>query len=200
MKSKFMKFLRPIVIMLICIIALPCLALTLSAFDINLPNETSNAIRKWKEADIRNYEVHYHFGSFSYVGDVYITVENNQIKDIQGNDLTSIDSIPISPLPDWYTYSFGSDEILPPDLNHYTVDGLLEWWAEKDKQIDQPIIQMCDSEQGYNVNFNPQLGYIEKLVYTCNQYDFGLGLLCPAISHCTLGLSIVGFEILNTAD
>jgi hypothetical protein len=177
------------------------LGLMLFGFNINLPFVLEAAQTRWEAKAVENYRYQVGFGSFSYVGDVWITRDNGRVL-IEQSTANPLNSTPtdemkiIGSQPNWYTPYF--NQVFPEDLSHYTVDGLFAFWAAQQAENPQPLMQFCSAEPRYEVRFNPEWGYIEGLRSTnCATSQFGLGLLCPAISDCSIGFSISNFQVLS---
>ncbi len=201
---------RAITILLLIILPASCCFLTLFAFSINLPNGTMDARHRWEEAQIDSYRIRYRFGSYTYVGDVIVTVEDGILTQLEqptefnflwhpdvGDSTTQV----IDKVPSWYTHRFGFAEVLPPDLSHYSVPELFDYWIRVENKENKPLIQLCSLDSRYEVEFNANLGYIERLTSTnCGNYDYGLGFLCPNLSHCQKGVQVIEFEVIDTGD
>jgi len=195
---------------LVGIAALFACFFTLFAFNVNLPYETSTARQQWQRANISNYEIHYGFGSFNYIGDVFVTVTDGVVTRLEQpvtpilSQPTVTDPVkePAEALPAWYTGPYGFDRFLPADLNHYSVDGLLDFWEQTEAQISRPLLEICSSKERYQVRFNAEYGYIESLSRTnCGYgFEYGLGLMCPAIGDCTASVTAVGFKVIEPTD
>lgn len=163
----------------------------------------------WNANHIDDYRMTITFGSFSYDGRFYVTVRDNQIVHIdtvenvfwlaetphaiQNDELTR------------YASSVGTYGNFPASLNDYTMDSLFDFtWQHLVSEPAAPLIAWCGLSDINNpdpfrwrseATFNSQYGYIESFSQTdCIHWDFGGGLMCPAISDCYSGFRIFDFE------
>jgi hypothetical protein len=177
------------------------------------PLQKAEAARKvWNQHDIDDYKMTVTFGSFSYVGRFYLTIQNNQVAQISTvrNVFMTPTETPVSAEGadiSGYAKSFGSYGSFPASLNDYTMDNLFDFAAQKlASQPTMPLIAWCGlsdpsdaSKMRYEATFSSETGYIQSFSYTdCGHWDFGGGLLfCPAISDCYTGFRITEFEPIN---
>lgn len=184
---------------------------TLFAFNLNLPFETSIARQRWQQANISSYEIHYVFGSYHSLQEVFVTVTNGTVTNLEQLVIPVVLQSngrgparePAESLPTWYADINGLDRFLPDNLNRYSVEGLLDFWEQREAQISRPLLEVCPfTDERYQVRFNDEYGYIERLTRTnCGyDYDYGLGLMCRVTASCAVGASVVGFKAIEPAD
>jgi hypothetical protein len=194
------------------VIAILCLGIVwmLIGVSIHLPLQSplealEQARQRWTAHEYTDYRMRVGFGAFSYVGAVFITVQNGSVSQIQQDetDRSSLNTdtwTSITEAPVWYQTNFS--DIFPETLSGYTVNGLFDFAASKLRdEPTPPVIAWCglpDNQSGrfrYEAQFNDDLGYLESFTYTsCIRPDFGGGLMCGVITDCAASFSISEFE------
>jgi hypothetical protein len=163
---------------------------------INIPlqrpiEKLEQARTLWQQQNISSYTMNVRFArSLAFVGWVKVIVENNKVVRVEntnGEDGSTFE-------PNWYTTNFGYANYFPPSLDHYTVDQLFDFAAEKlrDEPAPPVIVFYEEIRLHYSVEFDPQRGNITSLSYSnCPEKpDFGGGLLGPVVSDCANGFTI----------
>jgi hypothetical protein len=196
------------------VLLLPTLFLCwlLTGFSFNLSGQSplqklESARKVWDEQNINDYKMTVAFGSFSYIGRFYFTIQDNQITQISTvrNVLMTPTETPVYAEDAdilGYAKSFGSYGSFPASLNDYTIVNLFDFAAQKlASEPTMPLIAWCGALNNalrMEATFNSDLGYIQSFHHTdCPRWDVGGGLLCPAIPHCRAGFSILNFEPLQ---
>ncbi|MEL6151344.1 MAG: hypothetical protein AAFR56_17085 [Chloroflexota bacterium] len=109
--------------------AIATLFLTLS-FDINPPGQLEAARARWKTQEIDHYRILYVFGSYDYITNGVLEVQNNVIISTGG----------IFNTPDVLSEQFG--QWLPPDVEDYTVDGMHAYWNRTRKTHGESLVEI----------------------------------------------------------
>lgn len=151
--------------------------------------------RVWLENNIRNYEIIVRFRG-TYFVDLHLEIENNQVVRITNLGSILIDSvphnIPIDDTPEWYTINYS--HYLPASLNDYDFLSLFDYIETVTETRD--VFSTCFHSplENYRTNFNFQYGYVEDITYSyCNDWNIGLGLICPQTSACNTGFIVTDF-------
>lgn len=177
----------------------------LLGFKINLPGQLQTAQAKWESQNIVSYRYRAQFGAYAYVGGVFITVTENMVMKVEQDGNTfNLPDMPTSTTmidvkPEWYIRNFAHP--FPEDLSDYTFDELFVFLSEKERESQQPIIELCNiGIEHFEAEYNPTFGFIEELLITNCPSEVGGGLMCPVISHCSYGFRVTYFEVLAYAE
>lgn len=160
---------------------------------------------RWDAAGIDDYKISLGYGSYSFIGGLHLTVQDDQIIEIaeyMGLDQRRL-ATPVSQTEAAeHVRNFAQYGNFPAELNNYTLDGLFDFAAEKlSSQPTMPLVSWCNSFYNemspvrYETTINEEYGYLQSLRHTnCTRWDFGGGLLCGVRSHCSSGIRIAEFE------
>jgi hypothetical protein len=181
-----------IIVIVVLALLLPWLCCGISLHFDHTPIALEMARSKWEAQNIRDYEMRLSFYSYSYVGDLSILVEDNQIVGMKelGSILGNYPSpipIDLSQDPEWYSGTYGFSSYLAPSLQDYEVGRLFE--VTETLLPDAPLVTLCNSQLHHEISFNQEYGFVEEI----NSSSCGTGLLCPIMSHCDAGFRVVEF-------
>jgi hypothetical protein len=160
---------------------------------------------RWDAAGIDDYKISLGYGSYSFIGGLHLTVQDDEIVEVA--EYMALDQMrlatPVSQTEAaTYVQNFAQYGNFPAELNDYTIDGLFDFAAEElSSQPTMPLVSWCDSVNGdmsplrYDTIFNEEYGYLQSLRHTsCARWDFGGGLMCGLTTHCSSGIYIAEFE------
>lgn len=166
--------------------------------DFNFSNKTAilqQAQSLWRQQDIFDYNIVIHFRNSNYVADIEFEVRDGQVVTIydHGNPLQNEEKIEISSI---YLNSYFASQFPSTTLENYEITNLFEFIdSEINPYTNYSIISLCTTEPQYQISYDTEYGFPNQVLYSnCPNWDFGLGLMCPIISHCQSGFSIVNFE------
>lgn len=169
-------------------------------FDVLIQERTM-----WIANKPSHYQMWISLKSPNMVGKYRIRVENYQVVSIEDGYVQFCEtcSLPAVNADALYRYQSVFGKFFPPTMNDLTMEKLFEFAANK--LIDKPappLIAMCSAADiehpRYEVAYDRDQHYITSLRYTnCPSFNLGVGLLCPAVSHCNTEIAISSLQVLK---
>jgi hypothetical protein len=153
---------------------------------------------RWDATEIDDYKISLGFGSYSFLGGLHLTIQNDHIVEV--DEYSALDHLQVAtPISQTqagkFVQSFAQYGNFPTELNDYTIDNLFGFAAQKLSSQPNPLIAWCHMQIRYEAVFNEEYGYLQTLNHTyCPSWDFGGGFMCGVISHCASSIHINEFE------
>jgi hypothetical protein len=182
------------VLFLVCGICWLLIGVTIN-FPPKSPHQKLDEARAlWQVKGSPNYQMDFSFASFSSIGGYRIVVHDNQVTDILGYPIYSpnVTPKPLDSDKQKLDQSNFFAESISPDLKQYTVNSLFDIAAAKIANQPVPAVVWCSiNAPSPDISFNSEYGYIQSYdLGNCPKFNFGGGLLCPAIGDCYAGMSV----------
>jgi hypothetical protein len=157
-----------------------------------------NSRDRWDATGIDDYKMRIHIGSWSNIGRYDFIVQDKNVISVAISSPLLRDDTP-EPIENLETaeMNIGFGDIFPHNFQDYTIDNLYRFASEKlSNQPPNPLVALCGlSQTHYETTFDEAYGYLQSMNYTnCPHWDFGGGLMCTPLSHCSMGIYIDEFE------
>jgi hypothetical protein len=188
-----------------------CYWLSINLTPIRPSDELRQARAMWRAQGIDDYRMTISVGNTNQVGHLIITVIDGQVDKVLSEHPfpDERERYPAQVVTSASVWSSNFPRYLPDKLSRWTMEGLFDVAAEHLRGKPAPVLlSICgwDNMDGrydrYNVDYDPNQGYITKLQTTCEpEWNIGLGYLCsPVKSHCYSGIHSASLEPLSTPE
>ncbi|MEM6281018.1 MAG: hypothetical protein AAF787_02390 [Chloroflexota bacterium] len=165
----------------------------LSSFDVNPPGQFAFAVMNWRSHNIESYRIVYSLGSPDCIGTLSIEVHHNYVEVLTDEAMT----FPVIPQnPETIAECYG--DWLPATVEGYSVDRLHLFWESQRKTHGEAFFEICSKAMRYEIQHDPEYGYISSLQYRLAQDEpLGVGLLCPVFGVHSTHANVISFEVLE---